>query len=130
MASPETQPDTQPRYYFQSLNILRVVAISLVYLSHIRDMSSLPLGIPIWVQGIGLELFYYVSGIVIGITVFQTPRWSVTTFLFRRGRRLLPAYYVSILLIVGLINSDFLLAPPGLCIILQHRLMHQTFAEE
>lgn len=110
-----------------TVNMMRAVGAITVYLSHVISLSALPLAIPTVVQGIGVEIFYFVSGFIITLVLLKTPHWSGRKFLKRRLLRILPAYYVSILIIVGLINSAFLLSPQGLMIILQHLVMLQGF---
>lgn len=119
-----------PLRRFMMLDGLRIAGAVLVYLSHVISVSLLPLGLPVWLQGIGVEIFYFVTGFGIGWNILQTHQWSAGRFLRQRALRILPAYYVSILVIVGLISSAFLLSPHGLSIIAQHILMVHGFSLE
>lgn len=112
------------------MDALRGIGAIAIYLVHVREFSPLALAIPPWVQGWGLEIFYFLSGFFIYRALFPRHGWKVTTFLWHRVRRLLPAYYVSILILVGLIQSSFLLSPSGLWVVTQHLLMIHTFNPE
>ncbi len=122
-------PLAPPRRFIM-LDGLRVAGAILVYLSHVISVSLLPLGLPVWLQGVGVEIFYFVTGFGIGWNILQARQWSAGRFLWQRALRILPAYYVSILVIVGLISSALLLSPHGLSIIAQHLLMVHGFSLE
>lgn len=109
------------------MDALRGIGAIAIYLVHVREFSPLALGIPAWVQGWGLEVFYFLSGFFLYHALSPRDGWKIGSFIGKRLQRLLPAYYVSILIVVGLIQSNFLLSPEGLWIIAQHLLMLHPF---
>lgn len=119
-----------PASRLATLDLMRALAAIAVYLSHVLSVSALTLGIPEFVEGVGVETFYFVSGFGIALTILRAREWNLTHFFKRRILRILPAYYVSILLLVGLVQSDFLLSPHGLGIIAQHLVMLHGFNAE
>jgi peptidoglycan/LPS O-acetylase OafA/YrhL len=124
--NPEAPIEHIEAYRWLTLEMWGALAVLSIYLSHFISASLLSLGFPTLFQGIGVDIIYFVTGLAAGWAVWQ-PQWSARNFLGTRLLRILPAYYVSLLLIVGLINSTFLLASSGLIILAGHGLMLQGF---
>lgn len=85
------------------LDLLRTIAIMLVLVSHGRDLliGALPLAVNFRLGGYwGVELFFVLSGFLIGRLLYETfidsPKWALN-FLVRRWFRTLPNYFLFLL---------------------------------
>lgn len=88
---------TKKRYYYPPLDGLRGTAVVMVLLFHLFEYVSIFQG-----NWISVDLFFAISGFLItGILLRHgnEPR-SLKTFYIRRGLRILPMYYLSLLVIV------------------------------
>ncbi len=85
--------------YRSDIQILRGVAVLLVVLFHL-GFHPLKLGF------LGVDIFFVISGYLMAILCGQGTIWS---FYKRRARRLLPAYYFTILLV--LVIAAFITLP-------------------
>jgi peptidoglycan/LPS O-acetylase OafA/YrhL len=89
----------------QRLDTLRAVAISMVFLAHsVLGYGPTFLLHPLQTGGIGVDLFFALSGWLIGSQLFKeigkTGNVDVKRFLVRRWFRTVPAYYAVLLLTV------------------------------
>lgn len=74
---------------------------------------------------IGVDLFYVLSGYLIGSAVLKPSVWDPVRFVKNRLTRIVPAYYVSMLLVLILIEQHFLENPQGWVHIGLHALFLQ-----
>jgi peptidoglycan/LPS O-acetylase OafA/YrhL len=75
---------------------------------------------------VGVDLFYVLSGFFIGYAVLRPVEWKPGKFLLNRVTRILPAYYVSMALVIILLQPAMLTSNRGWVDILLHVLMvHQ-----
>ncbi|HVJ53364.1 MAG TPA: acyltransferase [Aliidongia sp.] len=78
------------------LDLVRTVAILLVMLGHLMPVFQAP---PPWpdiatyISDLGVELFFSLSGFLIGQILLDTPPGATRRFWIRRWLRTLPAYY-------------------------------------
>jgi peptidoglycan/LPS O-acetylase OafA/YrhL len=84
------------------IQILRAVAIVGVLIYHLWP-SALPAGL------LGVDLFFVVSGFLMAYLYGDMSQMRARDFWLRRGRRILPAYYVTILL--TLVASALIVLP-------------------
>lgn len=117
-----------------SLDALRALAVLLVFAVHLQETAGIRAGSPddllyrvVQVGWIGVDLFYVLSGFFIGLAVMRPAEWRPFDFLARRARRILPAYYVSILLLVTLGNTYFITSENGLWHLLSHLALVHKF---
>lgn len=88
---------------FQGLDILRALAIILVFMSHYTFITDLN---PFWIfnefGGMGVDLFFVLSGYLIGNQIFgpasKNEYFSFKNFYIRRFLRTLPSYYFIIVI--------------------------------
>lgn len=114
----------------ESLDALRAVAALSVFFFHMKELGNARLGDFMWFGWVGVELFFVLSGFFIGMAVLSPREWHPLIFLQRRLRRIAPAFYVSLVITVVLVNSWFLVHRTGWEIILKHLLMiHNIFPE-
>lgn len=112
----------------ESLDALRAVAALSVFFYHMKELANARLGNFMWFGWVGVELFFVLSGLFIGVAVLNPQEWKPLLFLQRRLRRIVPAFYVSLFIIVALINSWLLVHRTGWEIIFKHLLMvHNVF---
>ena len=84
---------------YHGLDTLRAAAIILVFLFHYYGASHNPLleYIPARIGWVGVDLFFVLSGYLIGNQIFSTiikqDKFSLKTFYFRRCLRTLPNYF-------------------------------------
>lgn len=80
------------------LDILRCIAIILVFLSHYNLLTHQKLFGPLGqVGGIGVDLFFALSGYLIGHQIFYAQKngiFSIKIFYIRRFLRILPNYFI------------------------------------
>lgn len=101
-----TSPEGKPLVRLHGLDTLRATAILLVMLYHLNIQELLPSVLaPIASVGwIGVDLFFVLSGFLIGSQLLkpylagQQP--SLKDFYMRRAYRILPAFFVVLLLYV------------------------------
>lgn len=95
-----------------NLQALRGIAALLVVAHHMRDIA-VPAGIgsfAIVVGAVGVDIFFVLSGVVIGLAICQ-PTHGPGAFALRRALRIVPLYWATTLVIVGLAALG--LAPLG-----------------
>jgi peptidoglycan/LPS O-acetylase OafA/YrhL len=117
------------------LDVCRSLAIVMVLLSHGRHFLK-----PVWEQSsvfrvggfLGVELFFVLSGFLIGRTLMRTylfaqrdPHW-LRNFLFRRWLRTLPVFYLFLGINVVLISHQ--IAPGSIFHLLPTAFFLQNFA--
>jgi len=95
----EVVPDTR----LQGLDILRSIAIILVFMSHYGFVTGVnPFGIFQEFGGLGVVLFFVLSGYLIGNQIFKpltkNEPLNLKNFYIRRFLRILPAYYFVIII--------------------------------
>ena len=94
-------PDKRVR----SMDTLRSLAILMVLLAHIVLGFGAPPGLaPLQLGGMGVDLFFVLSGWLLGGQLFkemESGRINIRRFWVRRWIRTLPAYYVVLLFTVG-----------------------------
>lgn len=78
---------------------------------------------------IGVDLFYVLSGFFIGSAVLRPREWQPLTFIKSRLTRILPAYYISMAVVIFLLDRDLLLQLQGWVNIAMHVLMLHTMQE-
>ncbi len=112
----------------ETLDALRALAALAVVFFHIKELGAARLGNFMWFGWIGVDLFLVLSGFFIGIAVLSPREWNPGQFCVRRLRRIIPAYYVSLFIIVILINPWILVNVQGLEVFGQHLLLlHSLF---
>lgn len=125
-AAPGTQPQTHstpdPRDHYAELDALRGIAIFAVFMTHLSGYwiraTGLRLDVP-WVDMnflqvfrygyLGVPLFFLLSGYLLTWTEEKRRRrgsYSLLSYARRRAFRLIPAYYVAIVLIILLRPTD------------------------
>lgn len=115
-----------------SLDVLRSAAIMLVLTAHIVLGYGAPaLLAPLQLGGIGVDLFFVLSGWLLGGQIFKelsyTDRIDIKRFWLRRWIRTLPAYYVVLALLsaLQLLTKDNWALPLDYLFFLQN--YHQPF---
>jgi peptidoglycan/LPS O-acetylase OafA/YrhL len=90
-----------------SLDALRALAVVGVLVYHLGELTPafrfLPPNLS-WLTlcgSFGVDLFYVLSGFFIGSAVLRPAEWSPAKFMAQRARRILPAYYFSLLMLGG-----------------------------
>lgn len=113
------------------LDVLRAAAALSVFAGHFYvlteshyDLLFLPLVLrSFFVHGpIGVDLFYVLSGFFIGSAVMKSS-FEPIGYCTRRLRRIVPAYYFSILILIVLVAPYFIISADGL----KHTLLHLLF---
>lgn len=95
-----------PKNTIQGLQVLRAIAAVLVVVEHselaAEKMSSIYRATP-FAWGIGVDIFFVVSGIVMVYTQHEkfSKNGSVLSFMIRRMIRIIPLYYIYTLLLVA-----------------------------
>ena len=119
------------------LDGLRGIAVALVVLYHLHEYvpqlwpgetafgESGALGKLMGFFWIGVDLFYMLSGYLIGSAVLKPSVWDPARFVKNRLTRIVPAYYVSMFLVLILIEQHFLKSPQGWVHIGLHALFLQ-----
>ncbi|MDB5304635.1 MAG: hypothetical protein JWM97_2184, partial [Phycisphaerales bacterium] len=99
-----------------SLDGLRALAAGLVFFFHLQGIAQVSITASAsWLfdlvcRGwVGVDLFYVLSGLFIGLAVMRPRKWEPWVFAKRRCRRILPAYYLSILILATLVSPVFFL---------------------
>ena len=114
------------RRYFENIDILRGFAAITVVIFHVIDImkwDSFPVAGPlVWFRNgwIAVDLFFVISGFVIGMSVIQglhesahgQQKWLFQKeFLIKRAARILPLYYLTILFFIVFINPLLIFEP-------------------
>ncbi|WP_285026179.1 acyltransferase [Plantibacter sp. ME-Dv--P-122b] len=86
-----------------SLNAIRLILAVSVIVAHSWPLTGRHLGGPL--DTLGVDGFFILSGYLIAGSWVRNPKWSA--FLLARGRRILPGFWVA------LVVTAFLLAPIG-----------------
>jgi peptidoglycan/LPS O-acetylase OafA/YrhL len=119
------------------LDGLRGIAIGLVLLHHLHaymltwwptggGLAGGQLGQVLGFLWVGVELFYVLSGFFISLAVLRAPAWEPLRFARSRLTRILPAYYVSMLLVLVFVERHMLFDAKGWTAIGLHVFMlHQ-----
>jgi exopolysaccharide production protein ExoZ len=107
-----TSPVAGDRRY-TNLEIVRIIAASLVIFFHLQQRFAIELGLMKWLNtdlttlgSIGVDLFFVISGFVMALNVFRGD--SAPRFAAARVRRILPSYWL-----LTIIAAIFALALPG-----------------
>lgn len=112
-----------------SLDALRAMAALLVFFYHLEELDLAPWTPFLHWGWIGVDLFFLLSGFFIGLNVLGARNWSFVSFMVRRFKRIAPAYYVSILLLVCLGSGYFIMTTNGWQHIVAHLLfVHSYFS--
>jgi peptidoglycan/LPS O-acetylase OafA/YrhL len=119
------------------LDGLRGIAIGLVLLHHLHaymltwwpeggGLAGDQIGQVLGFLWVGVDLFYVLSGFFISLAVLRAKDWNPMRFARSRLMRILPAYYVSMLLVLVFVEYHMLLDVRGWTAIGLHVLMlHQ-----
>jgi peptidoglycan/LPS O-acetylase OafA/YrhL len=124
------------------LDALRGVAIALVLMYHFQqymknwypETGGISHGYPGLVMSyfwVGVDLFYVLSGFFVSLAVLRYATWDPHDFAKRRLTRILPAYYVSMVLVLLLVESYLLKdwkgwANIGLHVVMLHQWQQWT----
>lgn len=109
-----------------SLDGIRGVALALVVLVHVDSFYMSIVTPRAWLS-YGVPLFYILSGFFITNKIIKKSNYSQSKFLLNRGIALLPAYWISILIVVIFIKPYFILTEDGFKTLIYHFLGWQTF---
>lgn len=115
---PLSNRDSTP-FYFDSIDILRGFAALSVVVYHIIehfDWKSFPTEGPlVWFRAgwIGVDLFFVISGLVIGLSAFSGidrhgPVGFKRPFMAKRLARIVPLHYLTLLVFIALISPEIL----------------------
>ena len=104
----------------ESLDILRAFAALSVFFYHINVVGNNPFNGFFDFNGIGVDLFFVLSGFFIGLSVINTKEWRVTLFLKKRFIRIAPAYYVSLIIMLALVTPPYILTFSGVIDVISH----------
>lgn len=117
-----------PKNYIPQLTFLRFLAAILIVTFHFG--SNLPLFRSRIVEpliseaSIGVSFFFFLSGVVLGISYFQKAKIDLRQYLKKRFARIYPLYLLSFLLALLFIVIYLSAKPKGISIILQTLGMH------
>lgn len=134
MNCPNNQTENPPARAnrLELLDVLRGLAVAAVVLVHIhsyvpalwKGQEAFTLGplamkiVPVlW---FGVDLFYVLSGFFIGTSVLKMPRWSAKEYARHRALRIIPAYYVALLLVIFISQRDLFDSARGMADIALH----------
>lgn len=113
--------------HMDGLDLLRGLAALWVLLFHFVELAppALTAGLDSYflrVGWCGVDLFFVLSGFLIGRIITGSPTPGVRSFMVRRVLRIYPAFFVVLLLSLVLMKSEFLL-PPHLPLLVSHVFM-------
>lgn len=124
-----------------ALDALRGLAVALVLMYHLHEyvpllwsghaafpvegVASRALGF-LWV---GVDLFYVLSGFFIGLAALRPREWQPLAFVRGRLTRILPAYYVSLVIIIVLLEPGLTSQLKGWINIIMHVFMLHSLQE-
>lgn len=123
------------------LDGLRGLAVAMVLIHHLHEYVprlwpgqaafgiSGPLAHAMSFLWAGVDLFYVLSGFFIASAVLRPKEWQPLAFIKSRLTRILPAYYISMVVAVLLLNLDLLSGMQGWVNIAMHLLMLHTMQE-
>ena len=123
------------------LDGLRGLAVALVVIYHFHEYISMlwpgqtAFGETEWIARamgffwIGVDLFYVLSGFFIGSAVLRPQEWQPVAFIKNRLARILPAYYVSMFVVLLLLERSMLDNVQGLVNIAMHLLRMHNLQE-
>lgn len=131
-AAPDGRALTHPtvKGALPALDAVRALAAIAVVAAHVFQLFALR-GVYIgWARpgDVGVYVFFVLSGFLITRSVLQPTRFSTRSYLIRRAARLLPLYYLSLLLSLTLVDPTPLLSAGGRLDVLSHLfLAHGLF---
>ncbi|MDO6527414.1 acyltransferase [Motilimonas sp. 1_MG-2023] len=111
-----------------NLDALRALAALSVFFYHIAEVAGNPFHNFFNMGGIGVDLFFVLSGFCIGMSVIRSQEWCWKNFARKRFLRLAPAYYFSILIIVLLVMPELLFNRTGYLDIFTHLTFIHTYS--
>jgi peptidoglycan/LPS O-acetylase OafA/YrhL len=113
-----------------SLDSLRALAVISVFFYHLLEVGKVSLPLLFSIGWIGVDLFFVLSGFFIGLAVLKPDVWRPLHFAGKRFKRIAPAYYVSILLIVAFTAGAYITSAGGLKHVALHLIfIHSWFLE-
>ena len=123
------------------LDGLRGLAVAWVFIHHLHEYIprlwpgqvafgiSSPMANAMSYLWVGVDLFYVLSGFFIGSAALRPREWQPIDFIKSRLTRIFPAYYISMILALLLLNRDLLSGMYGWVNIAMHMLMLHTMQE-
>lgn len=104
----------------ESLDLLRALAALSVFFYHIHEVGNDPFNGLFNYGGIGVDLFFVLSGFFIGLSIIKPKSWDVKNFLKKRMMRIVPAYYASLVVILALMPVPYILTATGIYDVISH----------
>lgn len=104
----------------ESLDLLRAFAALSVFFYHIHEVGNNPFNGFFNFGGIGVDLFFVLSGFFISLSIIKNKDWDIFLFFKKRINRIIPAYYVSLIILLALVPPVYLLTKFGLYDVLSH----------
>lgn len=123
------------------LDSIRGMAIGAVLLNHLHEYGALLKGSHfafaqslsmqrlLSFMGVGVDLFYVLSGFLICTVVLRATAWEPLAFLQHRLRRIVPGYYISMLFCLVLLDRGMLASAQGWSNIGLHLLFMHSMQE-
>lgn len=114
-----------------SLDAVRAIAALGVIAVHLYQLFLL-YGIDVsWGRAgdAGVQVFFVLSGYLIASSVLRVPDFSRRSFAIRRAARILPLYYVSMVIALVLVDPGPLLSTAGRADVLVHLLLLQSVSD-
>ncbi|QQL46318.1 acyltransferase family protein [Sulfuriroseicoccus oceanibius] len=131
LSAPKKEAAPPSRQHIVSLDVLRAVAALLVLLSHWASLR-LPGNIPAFeeVGRLGVDIFFILSGYLIYQTISRPKEFQLKRYLNSRSRRILPAYWFSLLIIVAVVKARWISDGSSWTNVVAHiPLIHAFFKE-
>lgn len=142
MFAPLERPGQRPAQNLPQLDALRGVAILAVFTQHLGDRflplvrsaieTHLPLSVVPWLLTIlhhawwGVDLFFVLSGFSLSLSWIRSGGSATRTFFLRRAARILPGYYVA-LLVTLIFHRTILAHAAFIPALLMHLLVLQGY---
>lgn len=123
-------PATVPPPHHAGLDAVRGLAATAVVLVHVYQLFLLGGHVQSWARAgdAGVSVFFVLSGYLICASVVRDPAFSRRTFAIRRAARILPAYYVSLVIALVLVDATPLFTTGGRADVAAHLvLLHGLF---
>lgn len=127
-----TPVGVSPREELAALDAMRALAAIAVLLAHVYQLFALRGVYVRWGRpgDAGVYVFFVLSGYLIASSVVRPARFDVKGYLVRRAARIVPLYYVSILVAVVFVDPRPLLSADGWLDLGAHLLLlHGLFRE-